>query len=152
MWRGDGLIAFRLNGPFTGIPAFSTLDREFQPLEKKVPRVGITIDAVEPAKPPKNPPPEPTAATTFESVATAGGYFASGTSFEVPVVINAAGAWANPLAATVDCAAESLTPYRRHLAWADTLDCPIMTLDSGRPVSILVHDILETLDQVRARS
>ncbi len=36
-------------------------------------------------KPPKNPPPEPTPATTFESVATAGGYFASGTSFEVPV-------------------------------------------------------------------
>ncbi|SDI58763.1 AAA family ATPase [Aliiruegeria lutimaris] len=49
---------------------------------------------------------------------------------------------------------DGLLPGRnraRHLAWADTLDCPIMSLDSGRPVSILVHDILETLDQARTR-
>ncbi len=48
---------------------------------------------------------------------------------------------------------DGLLPGRnraRHLAWADTLDCPVMTLDSGRPVSLLVHDIVETLDQARA--
>lgn len=50
---------------------------------------------------------------------------------------------------------DGLLPGRnraRHLAWADTLDCPVMTLDSGRPVSILVHDIVDTLDQIRARA
>lgn len=50
---------------------------------------------------------------------------------------------------------DGLLPGRnraRHLAWADTLDCPVMTLDSGRPISALVHDILDTLDQARARA
>ncbi|MDV7141675.1 AAA family ATPase [Tropicimonas sp. TH_r6] len=50
---------------------------------------------------------------------------------------------------------DGLLPGRnraRHLAWADTLTCPVMTLDSGRPLSALVHDITDTLDQWRARA
>ncbi|MFV0332622.1 MAG: adenylate kinase [Tropicimonas sp.] len=48
---------------------------------------------------------------------------------------------------------DGLLPGRnrsRHLAWSRTLDCPVLRLDSGRPVSILVHDVLEALDHRQA--
>ncbi len=47
---------------------------------------------------------------------------------------------------------DGLLPGRnraRHHAWAETLDCPVITLDSGRPVSLLVHDVLGALDPAR---
>ncbi|PRY22645.1 hypothetical protein CLV78_106186 [Aliiruegeria haliotis] len=46
---------------------------------------------------------------------------------------------------------DGLLPGRnraRHLAWADTLGCPVMTLDSTGPVARLVDDVLATLDQI----
>jgi len=45
----------------------------------------LPVNPVFASKPPKDPAPEPTPASTFKSVATADGYFASGSSLEVPV-------------------------------------------------------------------
>lgn len=48
---------------------------------------------------------------------------------------------------------DGLLPGRnqaRHLAWSRTLPCPLLRLESARPVSILVHDVLEALDRERA--
>ena len=47
---------------------------------------------------------------------------------------------------------DGLLPGRnraRHAAWSRTLDCPVLRMDSNRPVSNLVHEALEMLDRQR---
>ena len=47
---------------------------------------------------------------------------------------------------------DGLLPGRnraRHTAWSRTLDCPVLRMDSNRPVPNLVHEALEMLDRQR---
>ncbi len=37
-----------------------------------------------------------------------------------------------------------------HLTWAQTLPCPVLTLDSARPLTQLAHEVLDRLDQAES--